>query len=96
MEIDEIQEGFSNEKILIYPNPARDKVNLVLNSEITEGRILIHDMGGQLVSHMDLKWLISDKNQYNIPLGKISQGIYLITILDKFAVINKQRLIVTH
>src|SRR5690606_20117689 len=96
MEINKSQKGFSTEKILIYPNPAREKIFIAFNTESFEGSILIHDMAGQLINHFDLSWLISENNRYIIPLDHFSQGTYLITVIDKFEVIKRQRLIVTH
>ncbi|HSI78762.1 MAG TPA: malectin domain-containing carbohydrate-binding protein, partial [Lunatimonas sp.] len=85
----------TEEKIKVYPNPANGKVTVELNTDITEGSILIHSMGGQLIRHFNLSGLRADNNKYMVPLDNISQGAYLISVFEKQEVIKRMRLMVT-
>jgi len=61
--------------ISIYPNPAKD--NLVVSSNIGNGKIIISDASGRVV-------LVKDINaaEEHIQLNGISNGMYLISVQD--------------
>ncbi|WP_163378144.1 malectin domain-containing carbohydrate-binding protein [Cyclobacterium sp. SYSU L10401] len=88
-----LEEPFANDN-RIFPNPAKDKTVLELGQEIGQGRILIHNMSGQLVGQFELDWIRTAANQYTIPVDNLSQGMYLISISDDQNIVDKQRLIV--
>ncbi|SHN02783.1 Por secretion system C-terminal sorting domain-containing protein [Cyclobacterium lianum] len=79
----------------IFPNPAKEKTTVELGQEIGQGRVLIHNMSGQLVGQYELDWIRTAGNQYTVPLDNLSQGMYLISITDDQTVVDKQRLIVS-
>lgn len=87
-------ETTDEDKIRIFPNPAKGRATLELNAEIGQGRVIIHNMNGQLVSHFDLESIKTANNQFNVPLDNLSKGIYLVSISNEQTIINKQRLIV--
>ena len=93
-EMDIETEISSTDEIRIFPNPAKGRATLELNTEIGQGRVIIHNMNGQLVSHFDLESIKTSNNQFNVPLENLSQGIYLVSISNEQTIINKQRLIV--
>ncbi|AKP50109.1 malectin domain-containing carbohydrate-binding protein [Cyclobacterium amurskyense] len=93
-EMDVYTETVAKEEIRIFPNPAKERATLEINAEIERGRVLIHNMNGQLVSHFDLASIKTENNQFNIPLNNLTQGMYLVSISNEQTVINKQRLIV--
>ncbi|MDO6439492.1 malectin domain-containing carbohydrate-binding protein [Cyclobacterium sp. 1_MG-2023] len=87
-------ETIDKDEIRIFPNPAKGRATLELNAEIGQGRVIIHNMNGQLVSHFDLESIKTANNQFNVPLDNLSQGIYLVSVSNEQTIINKQRLIV--
>lgn len=93
-EMDVETETINKDEIRIFPNPAKGRATLELNAEIGQGRVIIHNMNGQLVSHFDLESIKTAINQFNVPLDNLSQGIYLVSISYEQTIINKQRLIV--
>ncbi|WP_460520295.1 malectin domain-containing carbohydrate-binding protein [Cyclobacterium sediminis] len=93
-EMDVYTETVAQEEVKIFPNPAKGRATLELNAEIGLGRVLIHNMNGQLVSHFDLASIKTSDNQFNIPLDNLSQGVYLVSISNEKSIISKQRLIV--
>ena len=93
-EMDVYTETVAKDEIRIFPNPAKERATLEINAEIERGRVLIHNMNGQLVSHFDLASIKAENNQFNIPLNNLTQGMYLVSISNEQTVINKQRLIV--
>ncbi|WP_177179713.1 malectin domain-containing carbohydrate-binding protein [Cyclobacterium xiamenense] len=78
----------------IFPNPARDKATLVLDQEIGQGRVLIHNMSGQLASQYELDWIRTSGNQFTIPLDNLAQGMYLISVSNDQTIVSQKRLIV--
>ncbi|MDN3686611.1 malectin domain-containing carbohydrate-binding protein [Cyclobacterium jeungdonense] len=93
-EMDLYVENNEQNEMKIFPNPAKDKASLVLGQEIGQGRVLIHNMNGQLVGQFELDWIRTSGNQFTIPLDNLSQGMYLISVSNDQTIVNKQRLIV--
>jgi hypothetical protein len=93
-EMDVYTETAAVDEIRIFPNPAKERATLEINAEIGRGRVLIHNMSGQLVSHFDLGGIQTAENRYNLPLNNLAQGVYLVSISNEQTIINKQRLIV--
>lgn len=60
-EMDIETEISSTDEIRIFPNPAKGRATLELNTEIGQGRVIIHNMNGQLVSHFDLESIKTSK-----------------------------------
>jgi hypothetical protein len=93
-EMDVYTETVAADEIRIYPNPAKERATLEINAEIGRGRVLIHNMNGQLVSHFDLGGIQTAANRFNIPLDNLAQGVYLVSVSNERTIINKQRLII--
>jgi len=62
-----------------YPNPAKDQ--LVIESNQLISKIIISDLAGKLVQEISLKNFSTSKTQIN--LENISNGLYLISIINK-------------
>lgn len=60
------------EDIKIYPNPAKDILNLEIPKEIKNFSFEIKDMSGRLIS--------AHENETNINVSKLSSGVYLCTV----------------
>ncbi|WP_162417069.1 malectin domain-containing carbohydrate-binding protein [Cyclobacterium roseum] len=93
-EMDLFVENAEQNEMTIFPNPAKDKAYLVLDQEIGQGRVLIHNMSGQLVGQFELDWIRTSGNQFIIPLDNLSQGMYLVSVSNDQTIVDKQRLIV--
>lgn len=93
-EMDVYAPNSEQNNVSIFPNPARDKATMVLEQEIGQGRVLIHNMNGQLVSQYELDWIRTSGNQFTLPLDNLAQGMYLISVSDDQNIVSKQRLIV--
>ena len=71
--------------ISVFPNPARDKFNLVVSAELTGTSYVLSDMTG--------RQLLSGKveNESNtISVNGISSGIYMLTVYDGASSITKR------
>ncbi len=76
----------------VYPNPASNNVNVVLNGVKGQTMITVHDMSGKAVSNMRVD--IDDNNQIiNLPVDNYSQGIYFIKVVNGSAVMTKKLII---
>lgn len=79
-----------NTNVIIYPNPASDKVSIFLGKEVNNTRINIFDIRGKLIKSMD-----SDEKVIVIPLKNIENGIYTLQVINQF--INTQKkIIISH
>jgi hypothetical protein len=83
-----IKSKTENINVIIFPNPAKDVINLTLNSIVNfPVKIEIFDLQGKKVRNESL--LYSDKN-YTINTANLNSGIYLINISNEnYSVIKK-------
>lgn len=76
-------ERFENAEVDIYPNPAKDLLNIkAVNFQIKV--IKIYDLKGQLVN------MIEDLNTNTIDVSTLSQGLYVIHLLSDSGIVKKK------
>lgn len=81
-------EELGNEKVdifTIYPNPASEKINVVLNGIEGEVSARIYDMRGAVVKFQ----MLTDRNN-TIEITDLAPGVYMISIDDEKQPITKQ------
>ena len=71
------QEATSTQKIIVFPNPATNVVNILGLKNSDKAKILISDVYGNAV--LNHQWRIKN-NALNIPIATLKSGIYSITI----------------
>lgn len=64
--------------VSIYPNPSSDKVNLKLNRQIHQGKIVIRDVSGKHLSEVKL----NNTDNVLLDVSAYSAGIYYLTVSD--------------
>lgn len=67
----------TQKEFVIYPNPAKNKVNISLNKNLISGEIIITNLLGKIVAK---KLIIVNNNSLDI--SNLAKGIYLITIIS--------------
>jgi ASPIC and UnbV/Secretion system C-terminal sorting domain/FG-GAP-like repeat len=67
--------AFSNENFAVYPNPAKDILNIKVKTEITLQTIKIFDLTGKLVLNPEIK------NQ-SISIQSLNKGTYFLLVKD--------------
>lgn len=84
-----------NNKIILYPNPAKDNINLSLELvEMTSVKVCIYNAVGHLVfENSEIKSVVGH-NEVNINTSDLASGIYSVLILTNNGVIN-QKLVVS-
>jgi len=81
-------EELGNEKVdifTIYPNPAAEKLNVVLNGIEGEVSARIYDMRGAVVKFQ----MLTDRNN-TIEINDLAPGVYMISVDDEKQPITKQ------
>ncbi|MBD3904216.1 M28 family peptidase [Chryseobacterium sp. Ch-15] len=73
------------EDIKIYPNPAKDILNLEIPKEIKNFNFEIKDMSGRLIS--------AHENEKTINVSKLSSGVYLCTVKSDGETVTKKVII---
>lgn len=73
------------EDIKIYPNPAKDILNLEIPKEIKNFSFEIKDMSGRLLS--------AHENEKTINVSKLSSGVYLCTVKSDGETVTKKVII---
>jgi hypothetical protein len=82
---------FENKPFMLYPNPTRDKTNILFQQQTKyEGHISIFDLTGNLAAKHQLNNGITSKE---IDISNLKQGIYLIHITSGNKLIGTQRLV---
>ena len=69
-----IQE-LNKENIQIYPNPAKDIINIIIPSNDEEMLVDVFSVGGQLVKTKQVY-----RNNIQIPVGDLEKGLYLVRV----------------
>ena len=77
--------SMSNSKIRVYPNPAKDKVNV---SGSRGGKIALYSGNGQILMR---KLMLN--NIESLDLSNVKPGLYLLTVLDSNGIHSEQLLI---
>ncbi|WP_265427685.1 M28 family peptidase [Chryseobacterium sp. YIM B08800] len=73
------------ESIKIYPNPAKDILNLEIPKEIKNFSFEIKDMNGRLIS--------AHENEKTIHVSKLTSGVYLCTVKSDGETVTKKVII---
>ena len=76
----------------VYPNPASNNVNVVLEGISGQTLITVHDMSGKAVSSMRVD-VDNDGQVFNLPVDNYSQGIYFVKAVNGNAVMTKKLII---
>jgi hypothetical protein len=71
------EEVVNSDKLTIYPNPARDFVNIILQDGF--GSIYISDLTGRVLMKQNVVKITS----YQLDVSRISQGLYIISVLTE-------------
>ena len=71
------------DRVTLYPNPAKDVLNIGITNDIDIQEVAIYNLQGQKVaSH--------GKTQNNISLGGLASGLYIVEITTNEGVLKKQ------
>lgn len=73
------------ESIKIYPNPAKDILNIEVPKNIKNFVLEINDMSGRLIS--------THENENKINVSKLSKGVYMCTVKSDVGAITKKVII---
>lgn len=72
-----VAENFNNLKIVIYPNPAKDKITITNNSDLIQTETInIFQISGQKVMQKDFQ----NQKLIQIDVSMMPKGIYLMKI----------------
>ena len=78
-----IQEQKTDAAIVIYPNPASDKLNIEIANP-SEGMICLTDLNGRIL----ITQIINSTNT-SIDISALSKGLYILKYQDRNTVLNK-------
>lgn len=87
-----LEENKEDMNMTVYPNPADNNVNVVLNGVQGQTVITIHDMSGKAISSRRVN-VDFDGQLYNLPVEGYAQGIYFIKVVNGDAVMTKKLII---
>lgn len=78
--VNTIMQSLQNERVEIYPNPAKEFVNVKLYSSQKNTQIKLLDVLGQVLFSKEVMSNHSDPISIQIPLNKYSSGIYFLKV----------------
>ena len=76
-------------RIQIFPNPAKNKLNINLDGTIEADQISIVDLNGNEVILHSLS-----KPSFDIDISNLASGVYIVQTLTNSGVINRQKIVV--
>jgi hypothetical protein len=88
---------FNLKAIIIYPNPAYDKIYIRNNNHFSNGKKIIArllDAAGKLILKQEFQTYGVDINTFNIP-EKISEGLYVLTITNTIGERQSEKVYIT-
>jgi hypothetical protein len=87
IEICESVEEISSIKIMIYPNPARDLINVVINNSTSDpvNRIMITNALGQIINDIEIK---TETSSENINIADHPAGVYFVRAISDEEVVT--------
>ncbi|MEO1713737.1 MAG: T9SS type A sorting domain-containing protein, partial [Bacteroidota bacterium] len=81
-------------KFDLYPNPARDFVNVRINSmEAAQTEILISNLMGQTLYRQNARLSVGP-NTLTLPTDRLGAGIYFVSLVQQNKGVSSQRLII--
>lgn len=81
------------DEVLLYPNPAKDNVQIALSSDRNqEMKMVIYDFTGRLIEAREFT-LRQGANVFSVNTGKWKPGTYMVQLLTQSQTINKKLLI---
>jgi hypothetical protein len=69
-----------NEVMLVFPNPAIDRVNVFLRKQLTDGIIQLFDLSGKIIQSHEVNEM---QKSYNFYTSNLARGIYFIRLSGK-------------
>ncbi|NDP20528.1 MAG: DUF5010 domain-containing protein [Paludibacter sp.] len=79
---------FSDDEITVYPNPAKDYLNIKLNHNVNRLELSLYDISGKIQLNKTISKDDFDKMRLNI--SHLNQGIYLLKITSDKQTITKK------
>ena len=77
--------------VSIYPNPAVDYVNLILDESATVNQVNITNITGTLLKSIPVR----NSDVMTIPVMELPNGIYFLTTIGESGIINSRRFIIS-
>ncbi len=77
----------SPEDVVLYPNPARDEINIVYDVASDVKNILVYNIIGKVMA----AYKVTNNGSANLNLENIPQGIYFVRLLNSHGVIVATR-----
>lgn len=75
------------ENISVYPNPAKDKLNIKNNTNMTLNKVIVYDVTGKLILKLDM----SQNNRLSsFDVSNLQSGMYFLNISTDTASITKK------
>lgn len=90
-----VSENYSKNEILVFPNPARDKINLYFYLTFSNDiRIEICDMLGRKVFHDNLKPENQGYQYLGLDISKFASGYYILQVFQDDRRIGRENILV--
>ncbi|MCK4569107.1 MAG: T9SS type A sorting domain-containing protein [Bacteroidales bacterium] len=77
----------------IFPNPARDIVNINLRSSVTDGKIRLFNIYGQELIKVQIN---KGDVEYSLDLSGLTSGIYILTLTQAGVVLDREKILVAN
>lgn len=69
-------------KMLLYPNPAADRLHIAMGSTTSASAFYLFDVNGRLVNEHAGEELSTGAGSYQLDLQRLGNGLYILKILD--------------
>lgn len=81
----------SENHVQLFPNPANDKLTILLDKNLSNATVLYYDITGQQILQQTFSG-----NRIICNTATLPDGIYFVSIMDKEKIVGNKKLIITH
>lgn len=83
------------EMVSIYPNPVKNTINFILNTETAANALVkVYDLRGNVVMVNDLGTMMSGANKVSMPADQLKSGSYLLQVIMNNHVLKAKFIVV--
>ena len=84
-----VKDDLVQEDVTLFPNPVQNNLDIILK-EVSSGKVCLINQLGQVLHYQ----LFTDKNEVNVELNGISQGIYFIRVEINNRIVTTQKIVI--
>jgi hypothetical protein len=76
-----LKQATNSSSIIIFPNPAKNLVQMKINGEVDNYEIILTDIAGKILMHKNVN-VVDSKNVISLDISTITAGVYQLKVYN--------------